>query len=202
MILGVTGGIGSGKSTVAQIFRRMGIPIVDADELAHQLLQKPKIQKKIISVWGKEALLHNAINRKWLARKIFSSPEERWKLEEILHPPIIRIIRRKVHQARKMGKDLVVVVPLLLEKGLEEIFDQIWVVTAPHKERIRRIQARDGVSAYSVRKRISAQMHEWTKRSKADKAISTFVPLPELEKEIDRLWREVKKFTHLPRARS
>ncbi|MFN4182108.1 MAG: dephospho-CoA kinase [bacterium] len=202
MILGVTGGIGSGKSTVAKIFRKMHIRVVEADELAHHLLQNPRIKKKIVSLWGNNVLYHREINRRWLARKIFSSPEERWKLEEILHPPIIRIIRKKIQQARKAGKDLVVVVPLLLEKGLEEIFDQVWLVTAPHRERIRRIQVRDGVSAYSIRKRISAQMHEWTKRSKADRIISTFVPLPELEKEIQRLWREVKKSTGSPAGNS
>ncbi|MHA2611717.1 MAG: dephospho-CoA kinase [bacterium JZ-2024 1] len=199
MILGVTGGIGSGKSTVAQIFRKMHIPVLEADDLAHQLLRNPGIKKKIVSLWGKNVLQDREIDRKWLARKIFSSPEERWKLEEILHPPIIRIIRKEIQKARKMGKDLVVVVPLLLEKGLEGLFDQIWVVTAPHKERIHRICVRDGVSGYSVRKRISSQMHEWTKRSKADRIISTFVPLPELEKEIHRLWNEVKKSPGSPR---
>ncbi len=192
MILGITGGVGSGKSTLATIFRNMHIPVLDADEIAHHFLNDPEIQAKILAIWGEQAFFGGKIDRKWLAKRIFSSPVEREKLEEILHPPILEVIQQKIQQARQENKDLVVIIPLLFEKNLQHLFDEVWLATAPYAERIRRIQQRDGVSAYSVKKRISVQMHEAKKRSRAHRIISTHQPLNILAQNIQIQWNQTK----------
>lgn len=171
MIIGLTGGIGSGKSTVGEFLKELGAEVIDADEIAQAYLQKKWIQEKIVRSFGKGILnFQGNIHKKKLAELAFKNSKKLKKLEGFLHPWVIQEIRKKIHQARKdkRPRPWVIIVPLLFETHLEDSFERIIVVTSPKRLRIQRASKKLKIPASEVRERMNFQLDPRIQLKKAD----------------------------------
>lgn len=169
MVIGITGGIGSGKSTVSEIFIDNGCCVLFADNIAKEIMTKDqKISEKIIDKFGQECYLNGKLESKILAEKVFNHPDEIAKLNSIVHPPTIKKIQEEISSLRKDHQLIFVEVPLLFEAKMVDLFDYILLVTADSDTRIRRVLERDNVSSTEIKGRIDAQIPEDQKRGRSD----------------------------------
>ena len=193
IILGLTGSFGSGKSTVAGIFRAHGVKIIDADKIAHRLIKpRTKIYKKIINIFGKDILKKNrAIDRGKLARIVFNNKLLLKRLNKIIHPEVIRVIQEKIKTSRE--REIILDAPLLIEAGLEKIADKLIVVTITREKQIKRICKKTGLSEPDILKRIAAQISQNVKSRFANFIIDNNGTIKKTKKQIKRirrlLWR-------------
>jgi dephospho-CoA kinase len=167
--IGITGGIGGGKSTVAEIFRKNGITVFDADQVAKDLMTNDEeIRSAIIELFGEDAYIDGELNTKLIAEMIFNNPDLKEGLEEIVHPAVIAELGLLMESELK-EKDIVAVESaLLFEAKMPKLFDYIFAVTADEETRIKRVMERDGVTEEEVRKRMESQMPENEKAGKSD----------------------------------
>lgn len=158
-IVGLTGGIGSGKSTVAGMFRELGVPVYDSDSEAKQLMtSSPKVRNAIIELLGKAAYQENTLNRSFVAEKVFNDPELLQKLNAIVHPAV-----RDHFKEWAEGRHVPYVVQetaLIFENGSQDHYDYIILVTAPLDVRLKRVMERDGVGPKAVLERMKNQMDD------------------------------------------
>lgn len=160
-VIGLTGGIATGKSFVAGFFSNLGIPVIDADQLARDVVLPGSVcLKQIANLFGTRVISDDGtLDRKYLAAVIFSDPEKRRKLEEILHPAIRQLAEVRIAEETKAGHGrLIYMAPLLIEAGAIDRVDTIWVVTVRPKIQIERLMARDGISREQAEQIISSQM--------------------------------------------
>ena len=196
MTVGVTGGIGSGKSTVCGLFERWGARRVDADKVGHAALEDANVQRALIESFGTEIVAEDgALDRKALARLAFVSDASRTKLTDVVWPEVGRRLRDIVAQAESSGDAfLVIEASLLLEKGDPEgIYELMVVVTAQDEIRIKRAMARLGISEADVRSRMQHQMPEKEKVKLADYVIVNDGSLETLERQAKSVWGSLKK---------
>ncbi|MCK9905995.1 dephospho-CoA kinase, partial [Frankia sp. Cpl3] len=142
MILGLTGGIATGKSTVSAMLRERGIPVIDADQIAHEVVEPGKhAYEAIVDHFGSDILLPDGrINRKLLGEIVFSDEGERHKLNCIVHPEVRRVMREQAEEAEKAGAEIVFMdIPLLFESKLQHMVDKVVVVYAPADQQLARI---------------------------------------------------------------
>ena len=194
-VIGLTGGIASGKSTVAELIAAHGIPVIDADQLSRDaVLPGSKALSRIADAFGKQVLNDDGIlDRKALADIIFADPEARTKLEEILHPAIKELAESRLSELREKGEPAVLyVAPLLIEAGAVDRVDEIWVVYVDSSTQLERLQKRDGICREDAKKRLSSQMPMEEKRKLGRIVIDNHGTLEELQKKIDELCREEK----------
>jgi len=171
LVIGLTGGIGSGKSTVASEFNKLGVPVIDADMLARELVAsgQPALQE-IVAYFGPHALRDDGtLDRAYLRTRIFSDSSDKQALEAILHPRIRQCIREWLTTVTRPY--CIVVIPLLLETHQTDLVDRILVVDAPEKERLKRVAARDGLSHNVAAGIMAAQADRETRLSAADDII-------------------------------
>lgn len=185
-IIGLTGGIGSGKSTVARMFGALGVHWVDADDVARQVVE-PGTQalRAIADHFGKDILLENGeLDRAALRKMVFEDPEQRRWLEELLHP----IIREElIHQLSPEDYALpyvLLVSPLLLETDQHKLVERVIVVDVPEETQIERTMARDNNSREQVERILAAQMPREARREKADALINNAQPLELVEASV------------------
>lgn len=160
-VIGLTGGIASGKSCVARYFEERGATVIDADQLSRQAVSPgTPVLERIVAVFGRQVLLpDNRLDRKRLGAIVFSDPEKRRQLEQIIHPEIKRLAEERIAAAAAAGQRLVFyMAPLLIEAGTAERVDEIWVVTVSPQIQLERLMARDGISPDEARRIISSQM--------------------------------------------
>jgi len=188
--IGITGGIGSGKSAVTNFLREKGYTVIDADEVAREA-----------AVPGEPAMLRlreeigegifcedGTLDRQKLARIIFSSPIAILTVNEIFHGDIKERIEAHVRERERLGEDVVFIsAPLLFETDADWMADEKWLVTADEEKRLRRVMERDGLSADDVFARMANQMPEEEKRTRADVVIENNGTLKELCKEVEEL---------------
>lgn len=158
--VGVTGGIGSGKSTVCRMLEAEGYPVLFADQLAIEIEEThPAVIKKIKALLGDEAYTASgSLNRPFVAKSIFSSKRLQKSIEAVVHPAVFRELRRRVHQLGKNGvRHVVIEAALIFESGMDALLDFVVVVDADESIRIARVMERDGVSGDEVKMRMSAQ---------------------------------------------
>lgn len=164
MIVGLTGGTGSGKSTVASILSEMGAKVIDADMVAREVVQKgEKALEDIVEYFGQEILLDNGtLNRKKLGSIVFANKDKLKMLNRIVHKHITDRIKRQLEIEEQKGAYNMIVVDaaLLIESSLYKLCDVVWVVTANRETRLRRIMGRDTISAEDAHNRIHSQMTE------------------------------------------
>lgn len=169
--IGITGGIASGKSTVARIIREMGYRVLDADQLARQVVEpgKPAYQE-VVRVFGQEVLRPDGnLDRKKLAGIVFSDAKQRHKLEQIIHPAVKTAIKQEREEFfRDGGQVLFVEVPLLYEAGWEDFFDAVWVVTVKPELQQQRLLERDRITPKEAAQRIATQWPLSQKEKLAD----------------------------------
>ncbi|MCL2760370.1 MAG: dephospho-CoA kinase [Desulfuromonadales bacterium] len=159
--IGLTGGIASGKSTVAEMLQTAGIPVIDADELSREVVQPGSpCLNRIIAEFGNDILNNDeTLNRKALAGIIFGDQERRKTLESILHPAIASLASEKLHELEDSGKPVAVyMAPLLIEAGIYKNMDEIWVVYVNKKTQLKRLVSRDNLSIAEAEMRLSSQM--------------------------------------------
>jgi dephospho-CoA kinase len=175
-VIGLTGGIATGKSTIARLLQDQGAALIDADVLAREVVEpgQPALEE-IREAFGERALdADGRLDRAWLARTIFADPALRRCLEEILHPRVRERARQRLAAlaAHEPPPGLVVwVVPLLFETGLHEQLDEVWVVAATPETQMARLMARDGLDEAEARRRIAAQWPLERKLEMADRVI-------------------------------
>ena len=167
--VGLTGGIGSGKSVVAEIFAGLGITIIDADLIAHQLTQSGSDAfREIMQIFGKEFLDPNGeLNRKKIAQTVFSNPSKKTALENILHPKIKQHMLQEIDKS-KDNHYIILAIPLLLESDFTDLVDRIIVVDADDDIRIQRIRQRDGRTEQQIRDIMNSQIDRDQRLQQAD----------------------------------
>lgn len=185
--VGLTGGIGSGKSTVATLFARHGAPVIDTDEIAHELLAPGQVaHAEIVAAFGREILdTHGNIDRAQLRHRVFAEPAERKRLEAILHPRIRAETARRMEGLRVPY--CIAVVPLLIEAGFTDLVDRVLVVDADDLLRIQRTKARSGLGEPEIRRIMASQASRPERLQRADDVITNNSDLAHLEREVARL---------------
>jgi len=195
LVVGLTGGIASGKSTVSRYLAERGAAIIDADQLSRALVVpgSPALQE-IAACFGAEILdSSGALDRKKLAQRIFNSALEREMLNSILHPRIKNKTEELIRVYQNEGKVPLIVVdaPLLLETGMQSLVDEVWVVAVPEDIQVERLMERDGISRPEAEARLNSQMPLQEKIRRADRVIDNSGSVEETVKNLDRLWAEV-----------
>jgi dephospho-CoA kinase len=190
LVIGLTGGIGSGKSTVAGYFADLGITIVDADQLAHALAApgEPAFNS-IVSSFGNACLSPDGtLDRAWLRRRIHTNPEDKQKLEDILHPAIRTRMTELLDKSESPYS--IAVIPLLLETGQTRLVDRILVVDVSEAQQRARVAARDGLSEDVIANIMLSQTDRNTRLSSADDVISNELDLESLQAQVETLHRQ------------
>lgn len=188
-IIGLTGGIGSGKSTVARMFGALGVHWVDADDVARQVVE-PGTQalRAIADHFGESILQGNGeLDRAALRQKVFEDLEQRRWLEGLLHPIIRQELIRQLSPEDYNLPYVMLVSPLLLETNQHELVERIVVVDVPEETQINRTMARDGNSREQVERILAAQMPRAARREKADAIINNAQPLERVEASVHAL---------------
>lgn len=193
-VIGLTGGIGSGKSTVSRMLRGLGAKIIDADQVAREIVEKGKpALKEIAETFGEDTLLEDGtLDRKKLGSIIFSDEKKRLKLNEITHPRIQEEINEQIERCKDENcTDLIVLdCALLFEMKMEDMVDESWLVSLEKETQVKRIMARDELSKDDAEKRINAQMSLEEKASKATRIIDNSSAVNETHKQVMELWNE------------
>jgi len=169
--IGLTGGIGAGKTTVSKLFAQLGIPIIDADEIAHQIVApgQPAL-KRIIETFGTNMIGPDSkLNRAKLREHIFADPEQRQRLETILHPSIREIMQAQVAAVQK--PICLLSIPLIVETQQIDLVDRVLVIDCPVTLQHQRLINRDGLSSLQIEQIIQAQTHRSTRLAIADDII-------------------------------
>lgn len=190
-LIGLTGGIASGKNAVADMLSRRGAAVVDADRVSRDLVAPGSpLLAKIVEAWGEGVLSPDgSLDRKALSSRVFGDTEAVGRLNALTHPAILAEMARR---AEASGEAVAVfMAPLLFEAGGEGLVDEVWVVTADEGERVRRILARDGLSETEARARIAAQVAPAQARARADVVIENDGDLVETERQVDEAWQAV-----------
>ena len=193
-IIGLTGGIACGKSTVSKALRALGACIIDADALAHELSQPNQaLFNAYVQRFGMAIVTPGGtLDRAAIARLIFTDPTMRAEVEQISHPLIRRAVEERLRMAEKEQKRAAVLdVPLLFEAGWDALADEVWVVALPPEEQLMRLLARDRtMSAGEARARIDAQMPLAEKCARADVVIDNSGTKEETRDYVGKLWEE------------
>lgn len=195
ILVGLTGGVATGKSTVANMFKKCGAPVIDADLLARQVVQPGKpAWRAIVRVFGKTILNPDrSLDRQALGSIVFRNPKKRQQLERIIHPRVAREQRRLVRLIAKNKPHAVIIyeVPLLFEAGVDKRVDQIIVVTANRETQIARLKNRNGLSRAEALRRINSQMALARKIQRADYLLNGMLPRPSLRRQIGQLYKNL-----------
>ena len=185
--IGVTGGIGSGKSAVCTIFTHLGVPVLSADDIAKEISStNAAVRKQLIAIVGESAFQPDgSLNRAFIASKMFADKSLQRKMEKLLHPRVEKEIDRRCKEFKYRGDRMVLVeAALIYEAGLNKNLDAVIVVDADESERISRVRKRDAVSEASVQSRIAAQWDVKKKLQKADYVIYNNGTMDELESKV------------------
>lgn len=191
LLVGLTGNIGSGKSTVAQLLSERGATIIDADVLARRAVEQgTPAFASIVERWGTSILAADGmIDRAALRRIVFSEPQELEQLNAIVHPEVERMLGALVQQARQRGDRLVVCdIPLLFERRMTDAFDRILLVDAPRPVRLERLVRERGLRETEAMAMIVAQMPAELKRARADFVIDNVGSLTQLDQRVAEVW--------------
>ncbi|MBI3088541.1 MAG: dephospho-CoA kinase [Candidatus Omnitrophica bacterium] len=210
IVIGITGGLGTGKSTVARMFGDLGAVVLDADRIAHEVMEPKKLAwRAIIRAFGEDVLNEdNTVNRRWLAARVFRDPEARRELEAIVHPHVLKHIKQRLHRLRRRGraclprrpggkraprrqvKAVVLDVPLLVETGSQKLVDALVVVTAPPDVQRQRLIAR-GMSEGDAAGRIAAQWQLTVKEDLADYVVENGNGLDQTRRQVSTIWNRL-----------
>jgi len=196
LVVGLTGGIGSGKSTVSALFGSLGIPVIDADQLAHQLVEpgQPALAE-IRSAFGERCITPDGrLDRSFIRQRVFSKNEEKHKLESILHPKIRSRILAWI--AAVDTPYCIVVIPLLLETGQTDLVDRILVIDTSENEQLKRVAARDRLTDNVITAIMDAQADRETRLAAADDIIENSSDMESLESQVKALHSYYLEISH------
>jgi dephospho-CoA kinase len=189
-VIGLIGGIGSGKSQVAALLARKGARVLAADEMAHAALRQPDVRERVVARWGREVLdEHGEVQRRRLGAIVFADPDERRALEALLHPWIARQIEKEVADALQDSAVRLIVLDaaVMLEAGWHGVCDRLVFVDAPREVRWRRVSGQRGWSERELEERERAQLPLTEKAAHADHVLENATTLEDLERQVDQL---------------
>jgi dephospho-CoA kinase len=196
-VIGLTGGIGSGKSTVAEFLAELGAVVIDADKVWHEALKpNTEIWREVVAAFGTEIVKPNGeIDRKKLGDIVFGNPEALARLNKIVHPRIYSMVKTEIEQYRQKGVGVVVLeAPLLLEAAkpsLADEVDEVWVTVAPESTVLRRLKEKSGMSEEQTLARTRSQLFSEERVRQADVVIDTDCALTELKEKVRALWQKL-----------
>lgn len=194
LAIGVTGGVGSGKSLVCQQLRKLGVPVQSADQLAKQAVEPgTRAYDQIVQHFGRQVLASDgSIDRPKLRRIIIRDDNARKALESFVHPEVFEQMTSFIKQAGKQGAPMAAVeVPLLFETGMQSFFDYVVMVSSKRENRIQRIMERDSTARDEAEALMKTQMPESEKRRLADFVIENNGGTPDLIKEVERVYGQL-----------
>ena len=194
--MGLTGGIGTGKSTVSRILKERGYEVIDLDVIAHEVIRFPQVIEKIVENFGKEILENNnsendIISREKLGKIIFRNKKKRLILNSIMHPEILHSMREKILKYKKENKIIFVEIQLLFEVQWEKEFDSILLVSADEKTQIQRVLKRDNRTYEEALNIINSQMSLDEKKKRSDFIIENNGSILELEQKVDEFLKKL-----------
>ncbi len=195
VVIGLTGNIGTGKSTVSAMLAELGAKVIDADKLGHEILKAGSpAWRELVAVFGRGILRpDNEVDRQKLASLVFGNPDSLRRLDEITHPRIFQAVKDRLEEWRKQGvKVAVIEAPLLLEADwTTSVVDQIWVTVAPEAIIVQRLREQKGIPRESVLARLRSQLPPEDKIGRADVVIDTSGDLKHLRARVTELWRQL-----------
>jgi len=191
LVIGLTGGIGTGKSEVTRLLQALGAEVINADQVGHEAYQ-PDSESwiEVVKAFGEDILGPNKeINRQKLGSIVFGDPEQLAKLNRIMHPRMAGIVSEQLESLRNQGTKVVVVeAALLYEAGWDSLVDEVWATDSPVETVMDRLQARNGMSPEEVLRRIDSQMDRSERLSRAQVIVDNGGNVVDLEATIDSLW--------------
>ncbi|MEW6050941.1 MAG: dephospho-CoA kinase [Candidatus Zixiibacteriota bacterium] len=192
MLLGITGQIGSGKSSVAAVFAHLGTYVIDADRIGRNVVERdPKLQKRLVRAFGPEILRGGkSLDRKRLAALAFASPAAKKRLDELVHPYLLRELRQETKRSLKAGLVVVIDAALLLDWGMDKEVDRVILVHASRRLRMARLVAR-GIALADARAREQAQLPYETYLQRSHHVIFNSGTKAELRRKATRLWHRL-----------
>lgn len=197
LLLGVTGGIASGKTSVSDMLEKLGAPIIDLDVLAREVVEPgQRAHQEIVDYFGRQVLQEDGtLDRKVLSNIIFNDMEKRKKLESFTHPRIMELVVLRMTEFTEKDPDAIiqVVIPLLLELNLGYLFHKLLVVYVPPEVQIQRLAERDGISREEAANILKAQLPIDEKVSYADYVIDNQGDIEQTREKVNQLWEELKK---------
>ena len=199
MVIGLTGGIGTGKSTVSQILKDRGFPVIDLDVISHEVIEFSSVVEKIVQNFGREVLDEDeagncTISREKLGKIIFSDKKKRLALNSIMHPEILKVMHKKILECKsEKNKIIFVEVQLLFEVQWEKEFDYILLVAAKRDMQVRRVLERDKRSEEEAWNIINSQMSLDEKREKSDFVIENDGNMDDLNKKVDKFLKNLER---------
>ncbi len=193
ILVGLTGGIGSGKSTVARLLADRGAVVVDADELARQALQPgTRAYERVCGLFGEKVVNQDGtLNRAEIASIVFTDEEKRRALESITHPEVFRLLAQTVELYRDSEEVVVFDAPLIIETGFHEACDVVVVISASEERRVERLVESRGMTPAEASVRMASQVDEGRREALADVVIDNEGDLAALEGRVDALWQEL-----------
>ncbi len=194
-VIGLTGGIGTGKSTVARFLAELGAVVIDADKVGHGILKfDTEVWRELVATFGQQILTPDGeVSREKLGEMVFGNPEPLARLDEIMRPRIAERVKAQLDRYRREGvKAVVIEVPLLLECGWASLVDEVWVTQASEATVLRRLKERTGLSEPESMARIRSQLPTGERLKQADVVIDTDCNLEELKTKVEELWRGLK----------
>ena len=192
-VIGLTGGIGSGKSVVSQALQEHGATLIDADKVGHQAyLPHAEAWEEVVATFGPQVVTDDEqIDRKALGAIVFADPAALAKLNAIMHPKMAVMIRTQIDELAEQGVQVVVLeAAILIEASWVPLVDEVWVVTAPEDVVVQRIIARNNFTDEAIRARIRSQLSNDERVGHAHAVIENDAGLEELQEQVARLWKE------------
>lgn len=204
-VIGLTGGIGSGKSTVARMLKRKGAVLLSADGVGHEVyLPGRPAWQEIVDAFGRQVVAADGtINRKRLGAIAFSDRQQLQRLNAITHPRMKEMMRQRLDEERARGTQVAVLeAALLLDAGWDDLTDEVWVTVATPEVAARRTAERSGLSVEEALSRIRTQMSDEERLVRSQVVIATDCPLGRTRKQVDEQWERLMQRLETPPARS
>jgi dephospho-CoA kinase len=197
VVIGLTGGIASGKSTVAGQLQELGAKVIDADRLGHRVYEPGTSGfQKVVNAFGHDIVAKDGtIDRRILGGKVFGAPEQMDRLTEIVWPEIRRLAAADISDMKRKDRHAIIVLEaaVLLEAGWQDLVDEVWVVTVKIATAVERIMARNGLTEDQAMARVQSQMSTRERLDHADVKIDNSGTLEDLHRRVERQWKQLDK---------
>jgi len=195
-VIGLTGGIGTGKSTVSQYLAELGAVIIDADEVGHEAF-KPGTEtwREVVATFGRQVLTPTGeIDRRKLGEIVFNNPESLSRLNKIMHPRMYDMVKDQIEEYRRQGVEVVVLeAAVLIEAGWTPLVDELWVTTASEDVVLKRVKKQRGLEEEGTRARIHSQLSNEERVKHADVVINNNGDIDGVKAKVKELWERLKE---------
>jgi len=193
-VIGLTGGIGSGKSTVSRLLGEMGAVLIDADKVGHEAYQPgTETWTELVAAFGEGIVAPDrTIDRRKLGAIVFAAPEELSRLNRIVHPRMFNMMKDRIEEYRKQGVEVVVMeAAILFEANWTPLVDEVWVTVTSESAVVQRAIERTGLPEEQIRARIHSQLSNEERIRQADVVITNDGDIEELRTKVDALWKKL-----------